>query len=885
MASPQSLSSRRRKVIAVIVGVFLAFGGLAVALPFAVRGAATSRIDRLAASMKGRVTHADIRIAGAGTLLIPDFLFVDDAGLEIAAHGIRIDVDPIAMLIGGRRITGVDVQSVDIRAGSRDEPLDIAGIAGKLASRLAGPAMSDGTAAAPSPAKTSAARRGTPLPDVSVRKVSGTVFTSLFSGKILEGSAALVPDPDTIDAFARKASFRLIIQSDGSDAAFTVEGQADMNSPRMFSRASATLSPSFTRTVRGVRVGVGGIEWKPGEIGLLSPTAVLPGSARFPAGMHADEVRVRWSMMKDGGRPASSLIPASMLKYVPESIKLLAGTVSVSEIRVKRPVVEISALPLKESSAASAGPAADRGELRERVTRMFSGLAGQIESLRNTLGGLAATYDGTRFSVTGATIRYIADPEKSDRAAQSYSNLDIQVDRGASGGLSARLRFECPESPSTLNEFDVDVLPDGTVDMALKAKNLKLAPYQVVLPAWLETDARTALTDTDVKIRLSTGPGMDISGRIGIGGATVYVPEVASEPMRNLNLAFSGSSSIIGPSGTLSIRDSVFSLGEIAIPFQFSGTSMNETPVFSLSGRIERVSGESLLASIPREAIPVLAGARLGGTFAATIKLDVNTADLSKLVFDFVPDMADLVTIDLGPAVNLELLRSTFLHRIEDRDHVVTRTIGVGSPGWVPYQDVPPYLIKALTVSEDARFFQHQGFSQAGIRRSLKVNLERGGFFQGASTLSQQLVKNLFLSREKTLARKLQEAFITWQVERNLPKEKILELYLNVIEWGPEVWGLKEAANHYFARDPSQLSVLESVFLVLIIPNPSKYHEFLEQGRVPPWFMTKVRTLVETLRTTGAISDLEALGTLQQTVRFPVDTNPENAVPDSEFAD
>jgi len=860
-------------------------GLTALLLPFAIREMASSRIDRAAASLKGSVTHGDISIAGASTLIVPTMTFVDGTGIEVRADGIRIEVDPLAMIIGGRRITKVAVEHLDVKAGTLNNPFDLAGMAGRLAGPSGAPEIVAGQHADEAPVA-KRGRKGTPMPDVTIAKITGSIFTSLFSGVVQGGAASLGPDPDTMDAFSKKVVVQMAVLPDGAGTTSHIEITADMESARKISRVAATITPPLTRNIRGVDVGIGGIQWRRGEISLISPVAVLPGSTRFPAGIRADEIRVKWSARREGDRSALDLIPASMTQYVPKSLKLLAGTVTVSDVRVKRPVIEVmasvqTAEPASDGTTATLPPES----VQKRIARLFSGLAGKIESSRSRLVEIAKIYDGTRIGVTGATVTYVADRDKATKAAQSYSNLDLQVERAGDGELVARMRFECPESPSTLNEFDVGIRPDGTVRMALKAKNLKLAPYQVLLPSWLETDSRTALTDTDMVMTMAQGPRLDISGRFGVSDATVFLREVAAEPMRNVDLGLSGGTVFDGPAGTLTMKESILSLGEIKLPFEFTGTMMNESPRIMLTGRIERLPGESLLASIPREAIPVLSGARLSGTFAATVKLDVDTSDLSKLVFDFVPDMADLVTIDLGPAVNLELLRSTFLHRIEDRDHVVTRTIGVGSPGWVPFEEVPEYFIKALTISEDARFFQHKGFSRAGIQRSLKVNLEKGGFFQGASTLSQQLVKNLFLSREKTLSRKLQEAFITWQVERNLPKEKILELYLNVIEWGPEVWGLKEAATHYFAKDPSQLSVLEAVFLVLVIPNPARYHEFLEEGRVPPWFMTRVRTLVETLRSIGAISDLQALGTMQQTVRFPVDARLEQAVPDSEFTD
>ena len=105
-----------------------------------------------------------------------------------------------------------------------------------------------------------------------------------------------------------------------------------------------------------------------------------------------------------------------------------------------------------------------------------------------------------------------------------------------------------------------------------------------------------------------------------------------------------------------------------------------------------------------------------------------------------------------------------------------------------------------------------------------------------------------------------------------------------MIEWGPDVWGLKEAANHYFGKDPSALSVLEAAFLVLIIPSPLKYHKFFEDGRVPAHFMKRIRELVDTLHSRGAVSDLEAISAAQQGIRFVSSGTPAQVL-DSEFSD
>ncbi|HNZ04236.1 MAG TPA: biosynthetic peptidoglycan transglycosylase [Myxococcota bacterium] len=886
-ASPTRNSVKKRRAIVAAATLGAMVLAVLIALPFAVRHTAASRLDRAAASMNGRITHGGIKIVNARRLLIPDMTFTGDEGLKVTAGGILVEVDPLAMVFGGRRITSISIERLDAVAGTDDTPLDLSELTARLTHRRPGQTPSTGSPEKPAKPRT-AKRNGSPLPNLSIYRISGSINTSFFSGQIDEGSATITQNPDSLDAFSSRASVSLRVIPAGGQETFKLDLLADIESGRRLEVLSARVTPPFRRTVRGVDVEIGGLTVKPGEITIVSPAAFIPGSRRLPDGIRAEEVMVKWSFAAEGEQSALNLVPERFRKYLPDAVSLALGQTRISELRVNRPVLRLMPPETRHTSATARpsqpGPATAL-PVQARLAGVFTSLLSGIQDVENRLVQFARDYDGTRVSVTGASLTYIAERPGRTEDLQSLSNLDILLGQDQTGSMTARVRFECPESASTLNELNLSVSSDGAIDATLKAANLKLAPYRIFLPTLVGTDSRSSLSGTDVKISLRQGPRFEMTGTIGVSDVSISMPEVASDPMTSVDLSLTGTTLIDGPGGIFRMNDCILGLGEIRMPFTLDGTWMHRAPKLALTGRIERLPGESLLTSIPREAIPVLAGARLSGTFAATIDMTVDTANLSGLAFSFKPDLTDLVTIDLGPAVNLELLRSTFLHRIEAKDRIVTRTIGVGSPGWTSIEQVPAYFIKALTICEDARFFEHHGFSQAGIQRSLKVNLERGGFFQGASTLSQQLVKNLFLSREKTLSRKLQEAFITWQVERNLPKEKILELYLNVIEWGPDVWGIKEAANHYFAKDPAQLTVLESAFLVLIIPSPTKYHEFLETGRIPPWFLKKIRSLVESLRKAGAISELEALSTIGQTVRFPSDSNAGSELPDSEFSD
>src|SRR5262249_54821563 len=154
---------------------------------------------------------------------------------------------------------------------------------------------------------------------------------------------------------------------------------------------------------------------------------------------------------------------------------------------------------------------------------------------------------------------------------------------------------------------------------------------------------------------------------------------------------------------------------------------------------------------------------------------------------------------------------------------------GPKNPDWRPLEAISPHLQAAFLTAEDAGFYSHHGFEPGMIRRALIENLKRGRVTRGASTISQQLVKNLYLDQTRTFARKLQEAALTWRLDQVVPKRRILELYLNAIELGPGTFGVRQAARRYFGKEPQALSPLEAAHLASVAPNPrgyfAKFHE------------------------------------------------------------
>jgi monofunctional biosynthetic peptidoglycan transglycosylase len=152
---------------------------------------------------------------------------------------------------------------------------------------------------------------------------------------------------------------------------------------------------------------------------------------------------------------------------------------------------------------------------------------------------------------------------------------------------------------------------------------------------------------------------------------------------------------------------------------------------------------------------------------------------------------------------------------------------------WVPYERISPHLVRAVLAGEDSRFFDHAGFDWEEIQKAIKRDWQERGFVRGASTITQQVAKNLFLSPSRTPWRKLQEALITVELELLLSKRRILEIYLNVIEWGDGLYGAEAAAQHYFRTSAEALTIEQAAFLAAIIPGPlGAYHPQRHRARV-----------------------------------------------------
>jgi membrane peptidoglycan carboxypeptidase len=180
-----------------------------------------------------------------------------------------------------------------------------------------------------------------------------------------------------------------------------------------------------------------------------------------------------------------------------------------------------------------------------------------------------------------------------------------------------------------------------------------------------------------------------------------------------------------------------------------------------------------------------------------------------------------------------------------------------GSGTFTSIESISPYMVAAVLTTEDGGFFRHRGFLPSQFEEAMRRNLKAGAIRLGASTITMQMVKNVMLSHERTLSRKLQEMFLTWYVEQSLSKERIMEIYLNVVELAPGIYGITRAAEHYFGKHPSELNPLESVYLALMLPSPVRRHAHYCRGQLSARMDSRLRRIFKIMHDRNRITTEE----------------------------
>lgn len=257
------------------------------------------------------------------------------------------------------------------------------------------------------------------------------------------------------------------------------------------------------------------------------------------------------------------------------------------------------------------------------------------------------------------------------------------------------------------------------------------------------------------------------------------------------------------------------------------------TPHLCVKLRRDSFEAQTLFDALPKGLFSNLEGMETSGKLSYRLLFDLDMSQIDSLKFSSSMDKCDFAIVQQGKtdftSVNRPFTYNAYDHGEVDASFVVGET----NPDFVHLDSISPYLRHAILYSEDGFFFSHKGFLETAMNAALVKDIKEHRFARGGSTISMQLVKNLWLSREKNLFRKMEEALIVWLVENNrlVSKSRMYEIYLNIIEWGPHIYGARQASHFYFSKEPSELTPEEAIFMASIIPRPKKFMWFFDNNR------------------------------------------------------
>ena len=483
---------------------------------------------------------------------------------------------------------------------------------------------------------------------------------------------------------------------------------------------------------------------------------------------------------------------------------------------------------------------------RTSLSRLVQGTGAAVRAFLKAMLDLGDNFPIEQVEIKEGRFEYSDAVSPQDRLLSELSNFNATITKVSRvGTLGGKFALTADFSTAVANQsagssLKAEVnLATGDLTGELKVEKLALFPYRFFLPSMLSPTRLTFLENANLGISYQTETDRFVVwGRGTLSDFNIVSRRISSKPLEHLEVGFTlgedANSGLVFEIERHRLGTNApmfFSMGKVnrlALEFSVDAADL-EFPKFDMKVRLPELAVNDLLASIPKSLGDRLSGLQVDGTMGFTISLLGDSRDLRGLKFSFNGEEEGLKLGAPGRHADFSKLSGAFKHRPPtDRQH--TMLVGTGER-YVPLERISPWLILAVTTCEDGSFFRHQGFNTYQIKMSIIRNLEKGRFVRGASTITMQLVKNLFLSHEKTVARKLQEIILTWLVEKEIRKDRLIEIYLNVIEWGEGVYGIREACDFYFGGlPPESISPAQAAFLASFIPYPRPFSTRFKKG-------------------------------------------------------
>ena len=381
---------------------------------------------------------------------------------------------------------------------------------------------------------------------------------------------------------------------------------------------------------------------------------------------------------------------------------------------------------------------------------------------------------------------------------------------------------------------------DKQLDVMLFADGKK-----VELP-YLENKLHTKINFDTVKTQMKdasfSGSNYKISGSWAIKNLLINQPRISAEDIIVPDASVEADM-LIGENFVCLDSTSTVHLRDASI-HPYLKYTLSPNKIYEMKLNAPEQDAQAIFNSFPVGLFESLDGIKVQGKLKYNLDFYLDTALPDSVKFSSTLTPTDFKVLQFGKT-DLKKINSDFVYTPYEYGKPMRNiTIGPSNPNFTRLDDISPNFKNALLTAEDPSFFRHKGFVEESIRKSIAVNFKEKKFKRGGSTISMQLVKNVFLSRKKTLVRKAEEILIVWLIENNrlVSKSRMLEVYFNIIEMGNNVYGIGEASRHYFGKTPSQLSLGEGIFLANIVPKPKvALYKFMSNGTLKGYLLPYFR--------------------------------------------
>jgi hypothetical protein len=546
----------------------------------------------------------------------------------------------------------------------------------------------------------------------------------------------------------------------------------------------------------------------------------------------------------------------------------------------RKMVQEKVALKLEQAGVAAAKPAAK--SVAKGANGQKSAVANYAEPLKalhaKLLGGEAlvqnvidrmAQAPRLKVEVIGGRVGFVQPG--STQPFGGVSDITVQWTPVLADGTRGLTASAKPfDAERVWGELSADVVtgPGAKLDRA----KFKMAGSQFAQALRVVSSGVSVAEDSDLsanlEVRLGAGPSLNITGDLLLKKVGVDWWRLAPEPVDLQSVTTKMQLTASAADGSIRLELPDLKIGDAQMRVLLEATDVTNKPIVHARAEMARQDCGAVARSIPKALLTSIGAIEATGQVSWMVDLAVPLKDVYKATMDLTLDDA---TCEVSKFANIDLdeLAGDFVRPVNENGTMLDDVlVGPQSGYWVALADMPPWLPWSMMATEDGAFYKHRGIRPGLLLRAIRMDLDYGRFVYGGSTITQQLVKNVYLSRAKHLSRKFEELLIVWQLERRVPKDRILELYVNMIEYGPKIYGIERAAQAYFGKSGKDLSPLESAFLAANKPCPRCGYARFTKKQWDPWWQERMIGIMNKMRDEGVIDDEKYLAEAPYVPKF-----------------